>query len=249
VFIVATWIAAGIFLIAWFIYPHSVSSFDPARKRSAVANLAFNSGLPAFMLFDFAVGFARLSRLCLGTFIAGLALLIPLLFVVAIYVTPLGPEKFHFSVGDRVFDIDWHMSPRSAASGLCFDASGRGPYEDPRHRPLNRQICISQTGGPLVARVPSVAGDRRWIEAGLNCEEVFVTQRAGRVCSSVDAAGHTATLIECQPGDCFLQFNDHGLRYSMHLNPEDFAAWRALQERALRLVTEVSRADSSPSEP
>lgn len=237
--IVATWIAAWTLFFV-FMYHTPESSLDPWRRRFEIAGLAWSSGLPAFMLCGFAAGLARLWSIRLGTVVAGLAWLIPAFCVVEIYGTPLGPEKLHFAVGDRAFDIDWHLRPRPALKGFCFDASGQGLYADSRYMPPNPEICVSEIEASLVATIPSVAGERRWIEAGLNCEDVLVS--GGRICSAADAAGRTATLIECSHSDCLHHFDDHGLRYSIHWKPVDFAAWPGLQERALRLVTEVSGA-------
>jgi hypothetical protein len=55
----------------------------------------------------------------------------------------------------------------------------------------------------------------------------------------MDTADGAATLVECPPGYCFHQFDEHGLRYSMHWFPENLADWQALQERALQLVAQL----------
>jgi hypothetical protein len=150
--IFATWIAAWIFFVAFMSHTPE-SSYDPWRRRFEIAGLAWSSGLPAFLLCGFAAGIARLWSMRVGVVVAGLAWLIPALFVVGIYLTPLGPDKFHFAVGDQAFDVDWHLNPRAAfrADGFCFDTSSLQLYAGSRRRPLNQEICVTKIDGPLVA--------------------------------------------------------------------------------------------------
>jgi hypothetical protein len=241
--IVAIWVAAFIYSLAVFHIP--MDWYDPGRRREDIARLAWASGLPAFWLGGIAAGLARLRSLRLGTAIAALTWLIPVGFIVAVLLTPRSAETFHFVVSDRAFDIDWHVRPYKTAAGFCFNPSARVNPSGPRYPDLlsgsPTQICVSQIGDPLVPTAPAITASARWIEAGLTCEEkLFKLARVitGRVCWAADAADGAATLIECSTY-CFHQFDVHGLRYSIHWNIKNFADWRSLEERALKLVSEV----------
>jgi hypothetical protein len=237
VLIIAIWIAPLIFLFA---FRHAPSMWDPEHGRYEIVRDALGWGLPVFLLGGISAGIARLWSLRFGTALAALTWLIPVGSAVVVLLTPRGPETFHFTAGDRTFDIDWHLRPRRTATGFCFDASGRGPYAG---RPFHQEICVAQIGAPLAPRYPGAAGNRHWVEAGLTCDEkLFTSHESGRVCSGANATEGAATLVECARGFCWHQFDAHGLRYTMDWRAENFADWSTLQERALRLVAEVGGA-------
>ncbi len=210
--------------------------FDPWHGRYEAVRLAFLIGPPAFVLAGVAAGIARLWSLRVSAGLVALAWTIPAGFAVDVFLTPVGTERVHFSVGDRDLWVDWRLKPYQFQAQLCFAAGGL--YAG-LHFTTNDNVCLSKAASALVPEAATV-GDNRLMEAGLKCGDALFSGRPGKVCFENDAAGRTTTLIRCPPGYCNLQFDENGLRYSLILNPADFAAWNELRNRAVNAIAEAT---------
>jgi hypothetical protein len=229
----------------YFVIHHSAP--DPLHTRVEILRLAGAYGTGGFMLSGVIAGLARLRSLRLGSLIAAASWLIPLSFSVAYFETPLGPENIRFKVADQSVVLDWHLSPRSEKAGFSFDAAKRGPYESRGRRQFNRRIYISETREALSPLWPSPIGSsgeikRQWIQAGLRCEEREVERKPRQLCTALDDIGQTTTLVECRPGYCFHRFDHDGLRYALHIDPDDLSDWTEVQKRAVQVLADVNQA-------
>jgi hypothetical protein len=157
-------------------------------------------------------------------------------FAVDAFLTPVGAERVHFSVGDREFWVDWRQKPYQFREQLCFAPTGL--YVG-LHFTTNPDVCISKAASAL-APDDAAVGDTELTAAGLKCRDAMFSGRAGKSCFGNDAAGRTTTLIQCPPGYCSLRFDQNGLRYSLILNPADLTAWNELRNRAVNAVAEAT---------
>src|SRR5262249_53548588 len=107
IIIITTWIAAWIFFFV-LIPPgpgnlYAVSAFDPVHPRIYAMQHFLFRGAPVLMACGLGAGFIRLSSLRLGAIVAGSAWLIVAWDAVTVLATPLGPERYHFTIADRQF--------------------------------------------------------------------------------------------------------------------------------------------------
>lgn len=87
-FIIATWVAAWLFLNIP--APMPLSMDEPNFHRDRFLNVAIFSGLPAFMLLGILAGLARLWNWRLGLFMTAAAWFIPIAVAVMYLATPVG---------------------------------------------------------------------------------------------------------------------------------------------------------------
>lgn len=242
--IIATCFGAWIMMFVTFRAPFHFKP-DPLYTRAEIMRLASTYETGGFMLSGLIAGLTRLRSLRLGSLIALAGWLIPLSFSVFYFATPLGPEKIRFVVADQTFVLDWHLDPRSEEAGFSFEAAKRGSDESWGRHQINRRLYISDMGKALSPLWPIPSGresGRQWIEAGLTCEEQGIEDKFRRICVAGDGAGRTATLIDCRRGYCFHRFDHDGLRYGLHIDPDDLSHWMEIQKRAVQVLADVNQA-------
>jgi hypothetical protein len=242
--IFAAWLGAWIMMVVGLCMDRHFAP-DPLHTRQEIVRLATTYGTGAFMLSGVLGGLARLRSLRLASFVAAAGWVIPLGCSAVYFATPLGPDRIRFTAAGRSFVVDWHLDPRSEGAGFNFDATKRGPYEIAGRRQFNRRIRISGQAGPLAPEWRSaIDADRgstfQWVNAGLQCEQRESDGRPRQICVARDDAGRTTTLIDCRPGYCAHRFDRGGLRYLLLIDGDDLRNWVEIQERAVRLVADVT---------
>jgi hypothetical protein len=237
--IFVTWFAVLLFALTVWNHGYHAAP-DPQYTRSEIVQLALARGVSAFTVAALVASLVRLWSVRFSSLIAGLSLAIPAIFIIVFLQTPLGPEILTYKVGNQTFAIDWRLTPRSEGKdqqGFSFDAKGRGPFEIAGRRQINRRLYVSEASAfPLGKSIETEAGRGSSPGAALTCKEEGGEGRLQKVCVASDGTGRTVTLIECRPGYCFHRFKNDNLYFSLHIDSDDVALWRQIQERAIDLL-------------
>ncbi len=223
---------------------HYYNTHHPLANKHVVALAWTRWGHLFFLLFGF-VGFCFAStnrRIALSTFVMSMA--IPAGMLAWYSTIPRGPEIVVFQIGNRTISVHWKLKPRFDRGVLYFDARNTGPYKVIGPGVINSYLITSLSSPPLAERIAQHQSQEQFImnSIGLECKATTFKKRNVRLCVSRKDGGQIKTLITCERGYCFHQFNHGELRLSLHYGPGDWKNWRQIEQLSVELLDEKTTA-------